>query len=104
MILARSLGIKQADFWQMTPFDLHIEYQAEEERIKRENRINLLMLNSWISDGNITFDDVMGYMQVKDLKFKSLEAFRGADGKIKREEYDKYIKEVVIPEKAKYGF
>lgn len=89
----------------MTPFELHIENQAYELRFKRENIVNLQLLNyigAFLGVDRVSYDDMLGYLQVKDLNFKSSSDFV-KDGKFDKKAYDKYIEEVVEPTKRERG-
>jgi len=100
------MGVTTKEFWGMTPFDLHIENQAFELKWKRENLIELRKLNAYLgvngSKETINFDDILGYKQMKDYNFKVMTDFV-KDGKFDKENYDKYLKEVVIPTRKKEG-
>ena len=96
----------EQEFWKSTPFQLYIRQQAQEERIKRENIVNIHLLNNFLGafGGNsITYDDIFGYLQIKDLKLKQITDFRLESGKIDHEAWRKYLKETAIPEMEKHG-
>ncbi len=105
LIFAKSLGLQTEEFWDMTPFELHIENQAFEMKFKREHIIELYILNSVVAYGggeSVNFDDILGYKQLKDLNFKTIKDFI-INGKFNKKGYDEYIKEVVIPTKKREG-
>ena len=99
------MGLSDDEFWDMTPFELHIENQSFEMKFKREHLLELQLLNTVLSfcgADRTSFEDVLGYKQLKDLKFKSFEDFV-FKGKFNKEKYDEYVKNVVIPTKRKEG-
>ena len=105
IIFAKSLGLTEQEFWKMTPHELYIENQAFETRFKRENIINLQLLNavsSFLGGKALSFDDFLGYKTLKDYNFKTVEDFREGK-KVNFEKWNKYIEEVIKPAKKELG-
>lgn len=99
------MGIKQKKFWKLTPYELYLENQAFEMRFKRENILNLRLLNTvsgFLGGTALDFDDIFNYKSLKDYKLRSIESFR-VDDKIDFEEWNKYLEEVIIPAKIELG-
>lgn len=105
LIFAKSLGISTEEFWEMTPFELHIENQAFEMKFKREHVLELQLLNVALSFGGadtVNYDDILGYQQLKDFKFKTITDFV-KNGKLQKDKWEQYLKEVVEPIRRKEG-
>jgi hypothetical protein len=105
LIFAKTMGISTEDFWDMTPFELHIENQAFEMKFKREHILDLQLLNVALSFGgakSVNYDDILGYQQMKDFNLKNITNFN-KDGNFQKEEWEKYLKDVVIPIRVKLG-
>lgn len=93
------------EFWSSTPFEIYIENQAAELKVRRDNVVNIQLLNAVLSFGggdSVNFDDLFGYLQAKDLNFLSPKDFT-ENGEFDREGYKKYLKETVIPTKKERG-
>ena len=89
----------------MTPYELHIENQAFETKFKRNNIINLELLNAvtgFMGGSRLSFDEILGYKTLKDYKLKNIEYFR-ENGKINIEKWNEYLENVVKPTKRKLG-
>ena len=89
----------------MTPYELRLENDAFEMKFKRENIINLQLLNtvsSFLGGESISFDDVFNYKTLKDCNFRNINDFR-ENGKINIEKWEKYLEEVIIPTKRELG-
>ena len=89
----------------MTPFEFYIESQAYEMKFKRDNLINIQLLNILSAFGggkNITFDDIFGYKSLQDYNLKNINDFR-ENGKVNKEKWDKYLEEVIKPAKRELG-
>ena len=89
----------------MTPYELYIEDQAFELRMKRENSVNINLLNAvskFFGGETITFDELLNYKTLKDYKLKNINDFR-ENGKINLEKWEKYREEVIKPAKRELG-
>ena len=89
----------------MTPYELHIENQAFEMKFKRNNIINLELLNAvtgFMGGSRLDFDEILGYKTLKDYNLKSIDSFM-KDGKIDFERWEEYLENVVKPVKRKLG-
>ncbi len=89
----------------MTPYQLYLHNQAYEMRFKRDNIINLSLLNnvtSFIGGDSITFDDIFNYKTLKDYKLKQMEDFR-ENGKINIEKWNEYSENIIKPAKIELG-
>ena len=89
MVYAESIGVKQEEFWTLTPFQFDIKTQADERRYIKNNSILLMIVNTVRSalgrkNKHITFEDVLG-IEVKHIK--QPEEFNSD------EEYIEYCKE-----------
>ena len=89
MVYAESIGVKQEEFWTLTPFQFDIKAQADERRYIKNNSILLMIVNTVRSalggkNKHITFEDILG-IEVKHIK--QPEEFNSD------EEYIEYCKE-----------
>ena len=106
LIIGLSLGMTEQEFWNSTPFELYIRQLAQEEKIKRESIVNMHLLNNFLGafgGSSVTYDDIFGYLQIKDLKLKQITDFRLENGKIDHEKWREYLKNTAIPEMEKHG-
>jgi len=103
LIQAISIGWTPEEFYNSTQFWFDIHLIAEQEKIKRHGILNLYTLNTLISQATegksegLNYDDIFGIEQLKDYNLKSRLDFEN------REDFDKYLVEVVIPLKKELG-
>lgn len=74
-------------------------------RFKRENLINLQLLNSiraFMGGEQISYEDILGYRTLKDYNLKNINDFR-ENGKVNIEKWHKYIEETIKPAKRELG-
>ena len=89
----------------MTPYELRLENDAFEMKFKREQIINLQLLNtvsSFLGGESITFDQIFNYKTLADCKLKNINDFR-ENGKVNVKKWEKYLDEVIIPTKRELG-